>query len=172
MSYDRLSVRCVEKAQTIRGSESTAADIRETSFKLEIARQSRVYDFLFFFSTIYRRCNRLRISYILIHNNLKFKIVILRLHLPFVYLFIYLFVYLFTLSFSWLSRGTEERREEKNAGMCVRRVRLRRTCVPDTGSSGLAEAWVPFYRCSVTPSGTADPPAPTGRGQETLPEVL
>ncbi|OAD54972.1 hypothetical protein WN48_05852 [Eufriesea mexicana] len=73
----------------------------------------------------------------------------------------------------FLSRyGAEEGREEKNARMCVRRIDLGRTCIPDTGRPGLAEARVPFHRRPVTPSWTANPPATAGCRQEALPEVL
>ena len=47
--------------------------------------------------------------------------------------------------------------------MRVGHVDLRRACVPDTGRPGLAEARMPFHWCSVTPSGTADPPTAAGR---------
>ena len=47
--------------------------------------------------------------------------------------------------------------------MRVGRVDFRRACIPDTGRSGLAEARMPFHRCSVTPSRAAYPPAAAGR---------
>lgn len=60
-------------------------------------------------------------------------------------------------------KRAEERREEKNAGMCVHIRTLHRTCVPDTGRPGLAEAWMPSYRRSVSSSAPTDPPAAAGR---------
>lgn len=64
---------------------------------------------------------------------------------------------------STLRKRAEERKEEKNAGMYVRRADLHGTCVPDTGRPGLAEAWMPSYRCSVSSSGPTDTPAAAGR---------